>query len=362
MSKAPLIAFSGGGSAGHVTPNIALMDAFRDDGWRLVYFGTPGGIERQIIAKTGTDYVAVPSGKLRRYFSWANFIDPFKIGFGIVMATLHMIRLRPRVLFSKGGFASVPPVVAAWLTGVPVVIHESDRSPGLANKLTARFAKRICVAFEDCAFLKTDPGRAVLTGPPVRDGLFAGDAQKGRALIGADGSKPVLLVFGGSLGARAINQAVREALDTVLDHYVVAHVPGAGNLDPSLKATPGYRQFEFLHDEFADLLAAADLVVSRAGANALAELVALQKPHLLIPLPASQSRGDQIENAAAYEARGASLVRAEEDLTSQTLLKDLATLSARADAFKAAMALIGCDKGGRAVIAEIRQAAKTAKA
>lgn len=359
MSDAPLIAFSGGGSAGHVTPNIALMDAFKADGWRLVYFGTPAGIEREIIAKTGTDYVAVPSGKLRRYFSWANFVDPFKIALGILLAVIHMMRLRPKVLFSKGGFASVPPVVAAWMMGIPVVIHESDRSPGLANKLTARFAKRICVAFEDCAFLKSDPGRAVLTGAPVRDALFNGDTDAGRALIGADGTKPVLLVFGGSLGARAINQAVRAALPSLLGRYAVAHVTGGGNLDTALDGKDGYRQFEFLHEGFGDLLAAADLVVSRAGANALAELVALQKPHLLIPLPASQSRGDQIENAAAYEARGASLVRDEAELTAETLLADLATLEAKADAFKAAMAGLDCDRGGRKVIEEIRAAAKS---
>lgn len=358
MPKPPLIAFSGGGSAGHVTPNIALMDAFRDEGWRLVYFGTAKGIEREIIARTGTDYVAVPSGKLRRYFSWENFFDPFKIVLGIWLALIHMLRLRPRVLFSKGGFASVPPVVAAWMAGVPVVIHESDRSPGLANKLTARFAKTICVAFEDCSLLKTDPARTVLTGPPVREALFEGVAERGRALIGADGTKPVLLVFGGSLGARAINQAVRGALEALTQRYAIAHVTGAGNLDPALEGRDGYAQFEFLHTEFGDLLAAADLVVSRAGANAIAELVALQKPHLLIPLPATQSRGDQIENAAAYEARGASRVRAEDELSAETLLGDLDALETGREAYKAAMAAIGCDRGGAKVIAEIRKAAK----
>lgn len=347
-----LISFAGGGSAGHVTPNLPLIEQLQKEGWDVLYYGTPKGIEREIIAGAAIPYQPIPSGKLRRYFSWQNFLDPFVILWGVLRACLHIAGKRPRVLFSKGGFAAVPPVIGAWLARVPIVIHESDRTPGLANRICSRFAAKICVSYADSPLL-ADP-RTVLTGAPVRESLFHGDRDKALALTGFDGTRPILLCFGGSLGAKAINAALRDALDDLTKTYDVVHVTGAGNLAPSLEGLSNYWQAEFVQEEFADLLAAADVAVSRAGANAIAELVALHIPNLLIPLPLSQSRGDQIENAALARVDGLSAVLPEEELTAQGLITALVDLDGKKDGYRQAMAGRSCDRGGAAVLEVIR--------
>ncbi len=350
-----LISFAGGGSAGHVTPNLPLIEQLQAEGWAVLYYGTPKGIERGIIEGASIPYQPIPSGKLRRYFSWQNFLDPFVIGWGVLRATVNMFAKRPRLLFSKGGFAAVPPVIGAWLARVPIIIHESDRTPGLANRICGRFAAKICVSYADSPLL-ADP-RAALTGAPVRESLFHGARDKALALTGFDGARPILLCFGGSLGAKAINAALRAGLDDLSKTYDVVHVTGAGNLDPSLEGKAHYWQAEFVREEFADLLAAADLAVSRAGANAIAELVALTIPNLLIPLPLSQSRGDQIENAALARADGLSAVLPEEELTAQSLLEAVADLESKKDQYRQAMAGRSCDRGGAKVLDIIRDVA-----
>lgn len=350
-----LIAFAGGGSAGHVTPNLPLIAHMQDAGKDVIYFGTPNGIEREIIEDANIPYRAVPSGKLRRYFSVQNFLDPFIIVWGIVVATFAMLRKRPYLLFSKGGFAAVPPVIAAWLLRIPVVIHESDRTPGLTNKICSRFAKRICVSYEDSPILG-DP-RVVLTGSPVRESLFHGMQDKGLALTGFTGDRPVLLCFGGSLGAKAINQALRDGLDDLTARFDVIHVAGAGNLDPSLTGRAHYWQAEFVRDEFADLLALADIAISRAGANAIAELGALRIPALLIPLPLDQSRGDQIENAALAKAQGTSHVMMEADMTASSLVAAVAELYDDADNLRTKLEGQLFDRGGAEVLSVIADVA-----
>jgi UDP-N-acetylglucosamine--N-acetylmuramyl-(pentapeptide) pyrophosphoryl-undecaprenol N-acetylglucosamine transferase len=309
----PCVLFTGGGTAGHVTPNIALLEAARDKHWEVAYVGSAKGIEREMIGALGVAYFPVASGKLRRYFSWQNFIDPFLILWGILQSLVLCVRLRPDVVFSKGGFVSVPVVVAAWLLRVPVISHESDVTPGLANRLTYPFCRKICVTF-DATVPYLPEGKVKVTGTPVRRSLFAGDAAAGLVFLEFSGEKPVLLVFGGSLGAATINNQVRRALLALLQSFDVVHVVGHGNLDTTIEE-PGYVQKEFIGEQFGDVLAAAAVVVSRAGANSLYELLMTRKPHLLIPLGKSASRGDQLDNARVFAELGFSKVLYEEALT-----------------------------------------------
>lgn len=312
------ILFTGGGTAGHVTPNIALMEALRAEGWDMRYVGSAKGIERSLIGKLDVPYSTIATGKLRRYFDWQNFIDPVFILWGCLQSLFICLRYRPAVVFSKGGFVAVPLVVAAWLCRVPVISHESDITPGLANKLCFPFSRWICVNFPQTqAYLPA--GKVRVTGSPVRASLLQGDAERARQHFGL-GGKPLLLVFGGSLGARVINQALRDCLDQLLNIVEVIHVAGAGNLDSTLEDRAGYHQLEYIHEEFGDVLAAADLALSRAGANSLYELLVTRTPHILVPLSAGASRGDQLVNAEIFRKAGFSQVLQETELNPETLL------------------------------------------
>jgi len=249
------ILFTGGGTAGHVTPNVALIEQFQKDGWDCVYVGSTRGIEKEIIARLNIPYHAIASGKLRRYFDWRNFVDPIFILFGILQSLVVCLQERPKVVFSKGGFVAVPVVFAAWICRIPVVCHESDVTPGLANKLCFPFAKKICVNFEETKqYLRADsvhPNRVTVTGTPVRKSLLEGNAGRGKQLLGIGSSKPVVLVFGGSLGAKVINQQVRNVIASLTENFVIVHVTGSGNIDGSFDSTPHYIQKEFLADETA---------------------------------------------------------------------------------------------------------------
>lgn len=313
------IVFTGGGTAGHVTPNIALIDRLQGAGWHSAYIGSRAGIEREMIRTLDLPYYPIFSGKLRRYFSLQNFVDPLAILLGFFQALFILLKLQPRIIFSKGGFVSVPVVYAGWLCRIPVVAHESDITPGLANRLAFPVVKKICVNFpETSAYLP--PGKSVVTGSPVRRSLLEGKRDAGRAALSLEGDKPLVLVFGGSLGAATINACVRAALDELGDSFDVVHVTGVGNLDDSLSSRAGYIQREFISAGFGDVLAAADVVVSRAGANSLYELLALRKPHVLVPLPLAASRGDQLDNARVFASQGMSLVIEQASLTPSALM------------------------------------------
>jgi UDP-N-acetylglucosamine--N-acetylmuramyl-(pentapeptide) pyrophosphoryl-undecaprenol N-acetylglucosamine transferase len=294
----------------------------REAGYDIHYIGTETGMERDMISRlNGITYHAVKGGKLRRYFSWKNFTDPFRVLWGAVQSAHLMGKLKPDVCFSKGGFVSVPVEFGAWLHRVPVVCHESDYTPGLANRICAVFAKRIATTFPECA--KALGKKALMTGTPLRPELFSGSRARGLAMAGFEGIRPVLLMMGGSSGAQSVNQVLRAALPRILLHTDVMHICGKGNLEPSLDHTPGYWQKEFLSGELPDAFAAADLILSRAGSNSLCEFQALKKPMLLIPYPRSASRGDQILNAQSYERRGLCHVLLQEDLTLDTLVEAL---------------------------------------
>ena len=344
----PTIVLIGGGTAGHVTPNIALLPSLRDAGYDIHYIGTRDGIEQKLIAREGISYHAVPAGKLRRYIDWQNFTDLFRIKLGFLKSLFILARIKPDLVFSKGGFVTPPIIWAAWLQRIPVVCHESDLTPGLANKLALPFARRICHAFAETAtYLPAE--KAVHTGIPVRAELAHGNAERGRDLCGFTSAKPIVLIMGGSLGSHAVNAAVRATLPGLLADYQICHLCGQGNLDSALNHTEGYAQFEYATDDLPHLFAAAEGIVSRAGATTLFELLALQKPALLIPLSLQASRGDQIDNAKAFQSAGYSLVLSEDRLTPDTLCKAIRDLREQSDALRQSMS----EWRGRDAVAEI---------
>lgn len=348
------IILTGGGSAGHVTPNLALLPQLQAEGIEVHYIGTADGIERTIVSeRSDITYHVISSGKLRRYFSWKNFTDPFRVLRGMFQARRIMREVKPAAVFSKGGFVSVPVVIAAHGKHIPVVTHESDYTPGLANKINAKFADKICVTFEDT--LSHVGAKGVHTGTPIRPELYEGDKARGLSFLGFDDKKPILLVMGGSLGAAAVNDAVRAALPKLLLSYDIVHLCGKGKVDESL-AQPGYRQFEYVNEELPDVLAATDIVVSRAGANAVFEFLALSKPALLIPLPRSASRGDQILNAGYFARKGFAMVLEQESLTPDTLLDAVNDLYDRRLSFIATMSAEPLADGTDEVLAVIRSA------
>ncbi len=314
------IVLTGGGTAGHVTPNIALLPALTKEGFDVHYIGSYDGIERKLIEDLGIPYYGISSGKLRRYFDPKNFSDPFKVIKGMFEANSLLKKLKPDVVFSKGGFVTVPVVLAAKRRGIPAIIHESDMTPGLANKLCIPSAKKVCANFPETVKYLPE-GKAILTGTPIRQELFSGNKLAGLDFCGFTANKPVILVIGGSTGSVVVNEAVRGVLPTLLKQYQVIHLCGKDKADPKFNNLPGYIQFEYIKKELSDLLDTADIVISRAGANAICELLALRKPHILIPLSAASSRGDQILNAESFERQGFSYVLKEEALTSDSLLE-----------------------------------------
>lgn len=359
MEQAPkTLILTGGGTAGHVIPNLALVPLLEREGWRAEYVGSAAGIEKRLAEERGLPFHAISTGKLRRYLDFKNFTDPFRVVAGVFQAWSLLGRLRPRLVFSKGGFVAVPVVLAARLRGIPVILHESDLTPGLANRLCIPFARVVCASFP--ATLDALPkGKAVLTGAPIRAELFRGDRLRGREFLGfpeAD-KRPVLLVMGGSLGSRALNRAVRGALAALSQRFAVAHICGKDGLDAALDGHAGYRQFEFIGRELPDVLAACDFILSRAGANAIFEFLALQKPNLLVPLSKAASRGDQILNAENFAAQGFSRVLPEEELSPERLARELAALEAEAETRRGAMAKSGLLNGAEKVVEQIRKLA-----
>lgn len=312
------VLLTGGGTAGHVTPNIALIPYLTEAEFEIEYMGSYEGIEKDLVEAEGIPYYGISSGKLRRYLDIKNLTDPVRILKGLREARRYMKTQRPDVVFSKGGFVSVPVIMAASEYHIPIVIHESDLSPGLANKLSIPRATRVCYSFPETKKYLSKV-KSVHTGLPVRSALLQGSAEKGLAYCCLRPDKPVLLVIGGSLGSANVNHAVRSALPELLNEFHIIHICGKGKTDPALNDVPGYCQFEYIQDELPDLFAAADVVISRAGANVINELAAIKKPALLIPLGTDQSRGDQILNAESFLRRGFAEVLKEENLNNESL-------------------------------------------
>lgn len=316
------ILLTGGGSAGHVTPNMALIPQLKDLNYEIKYIGSYTGIEKKLIEDIGIPYYGISSGKLRRYLSAKNITDPFRVLRGYSEAKKFIKEYMPDVLFSKGGFVSVPVVLAAKKYKIPIIIHESDITPGLANKISLPYATKICHNFPETAkFLPKQ--KAVLTGSPIRVELMRGNKLLGLKMCDFTANKPIILVIGGSLGSVIVNDSIRQALPILLEKYQIAHLCGKGKIDPSLNALAGYKQFEYAKGELKDLFAMSDIVISRAGANAICEILSLKKPSILIPLSAHASRGDQILNAESFKNQGFSEVINEDNLTTDNLIKTI---------------------------------------
>ena len=349
------IIFTGGGTAGHATPNLALMAKLDRSEWEVHYIGTAEGIEKKIVGcRDDVIYHEIAWGKLRRYFDLRNLTDPFRVQKGYYQSRALIKEIQPAVIFSKGGFVSVP-VVGAAKGLCPVISHESDYTPGLANRLAARYATKICVSFADTVRY-VPKGKGVHTGTPIRPELYLGSREKGLAFTGLSGRKPILLMVGGSLGAQAVNESLRAALPLLLPDFDVVHLCGKGKAEPNLVAE-GYRQYEYINEEMADLLAMADIVLSRAGANAVFELLALQKPMLLVPLTSKSSRGDQLLNADYFTKRGYAKTLLQQDMTAVSLSEELHDLYKTRAQYIAAMKTAENVDGTQKILDLILQAA-----
>ena len=349
------IILTGGGTAGHVTPNIAMLPLLREEGYDISYIGSYNGIEKKLMTEQGIPYSGIASGKLRRYLDLKNLTDPFRVIKGYFQAVKLIKTLQPDVVFSKGGFVSVPVVLAAHKNHVPVIIHESDMTPGLANKLCIPSASKVCCNFPETVSMIPDK-KGILTGTPIRAELSEGNRQTGLDLCRFTSSKPVILVMGGSLGALHVNEAIRSILPRLLERFQIIHLCGKGKVDESFYSTTGYYQFEYIDKELKDLFAAADIVVSRAGANAIFELLTLHKPNLLIPLPAGASRGDQILNANSFKKQGFSMVLPEEDLTDEALYNAICRLYEHRMDYVKAMKTASVNDSIRQIVSLINEA------
>jgi len=347
------IILTGGGTAGHVTPNLAIAPYLRDSGYELFYIGSKKGIEKTLAEKAEIPYTGISSGKLRRYVNLKNVTDTFRVVKGLGDAFAAIARIRPGLVFSKGGFVAVPVVVAAKMLRVKVIIHESDMTPGLANRISLPFADRVCVNFPE-TINHVPEGKGVLTGTPIRAELYEGSVDEARKICGFHDSMPVVMVMGGSQGSMAINECLRCILPRLVKRFNIIHLCGKNNRRSDL-AMRGYLQFEYVSRELPHLLAYSDIVVSRAGANSISEFLALRKPNLLIPLPLSASRGDQILNAQSYESQGFSMVLNEDDMNPESLFSKIEELYANRDGFARKMSESRIADGTKDVIKVIEE-------
>lgn len=357
MTHLKRIILTGGGTAGHVTPNLALIPKLQKEGWDIRYIGSKTGIEKELIEEKMIPYYGISSGKLRRYKDIKNLTDPFRVIAGLFEAIQLINKLKPSVIFSKGGYVTVPVVMAGWLKRVPVIIHESDITPGLANKLAFPFAKVICANFpETLSYIPKSKG--ILTGTPLREELYRGDRETGRKICNFKNDKPVIMMMGGSQGSIILNTVLRNILPVLLEPFNVIHICGKNNIKDSLNDIAGYKQFEYVDKELPHLFAAADLLISRAGANSIAEIVSLKKPNILIPLSARASRGDQILNARSFYKQGFSQVLEEESLTEESLFNSIMEVYKNREKYIESMKNSGISNGIEKIMEIINVCAK----
>lgn len=355
--KQKRILFTGGGTAGHVIVNLALIPYFQKEGWKIDYIGSKQGIERDLIKEIpNITYYPISTGKLRRYFSLENLKDPFKVLKGTIDAWNVIRKTKPNVIFSKGGFVSVPVVVAARFRRVPTIIHESDLTPGLANKLATPFAKKVLTTFPETVKYLPEK-KTVYVGAVIREELFQGNKSRGYQLTNLTSEKPIILIMGGSIGSRKINEIVRENLDAFLQKYQIIHICGRNNVDSSFEQK-GYVQFEYINEDLKNIFAITDFVISRAGANAIFEFLALDLPMLLIPLSLAASRGDQIDNAKSFQKNGFAHVLPEEELTTDRFLQEVIKLEKAVPVIKDKMKQYSSEESRRQVIHFIEEMAK----
>lgn len=317
------IILTGGGTAGHVTPNIALIPKLKEKGYEIIYIGSKEGIEKKLIEEQGIKYYSIESGKLRRYIDLKNITDSIKVVKGVAQSIKLIKKIKPNIIFSKGGFVSVPVVIGGYLNKVPVIIHESDMTSGLANKISAPFSNKICITFSEA--IKNFPKeKVIITGTPIRKELLKGEKEKGLKITKFKNNNPVILIMGGSLGAEKINKTIENSLEKLLNNYNVIHICGKGKLNNIEKEN--YYKTEYVTEELKDLLKLSDIIISRAGSNSICEILELKKPNILIPLSKNVSRGDQILNAKYFEKEGFSKVIEDDNLTKEILIKEIEDL------------------------------------
>ena len=382
-NKTLTVAFAGGGTGGHIYPGLAVADALRQrlsQGGRqvkIVWLGSLSKMDKEIVensvdkdgTKSADKFYGIPSGKLRRYFSLKNFIDLFKIFFGFASAFFILLKERPALLFSKGGFVSVPPCAAAKLLGIKVYTHECDFTPGLATRINSRFAKKVLLSYEETRefFSAGTSSKFEVTGNPVRPVFYNTDAEAGLKFLnvsaGQKKAKPLLLVMGGSLGAAQINDLLWAHLPWLSKRFTIVHQTGQknaalfpenlmGGLTEDQKAS--YHPYAFIYKEMPDVMSAADVVVSRAGANSIWECAVLKKPMILIPLEGTGTRGDQVDNAEWFERRGAALVLTKKSMTEkslQTALESMLSADTRKKYSAACAAILGEEKPAEKIAA-----------
>lgn len=364
MGGTRVIAFTGGGTGGHIYPGLAVIESLRRDfDGRIIWIGSKKESDRRTVEAAGVEYFAIPSGKLRRDFSLKNLADAFRVLAGYFAARRILAREKPLLLFSKGGYVSVPPCRAAASLGIPYFTHESDLTMGLATRLNARRADRVLVSYEEtrAGMGPALASRTVVTGNPIRAAIRSGDAEKGRAILGAEPVLPVVLFIGGSQGARQVNDLVLAVLPELSKMAMVVHQtgeaanasrPAGGAAEAAAAAAGRYRPYDYIREELPHILAAADLVVGRAGAASLWEAAALAKPMVLIPLAGAGTRGDQVDNARLFEAAGAATVLVGDDATPYNLIKAIGRYLGDAETRKAAglaaRKLAGSDAAGMA--------------
>ncbi|MCD8897621.1 undecaprenyldiphospho-muramoylpentapeptide beta-N-acetylglucosaminyltransferase [Mammaliicoccus sciuri] len=317
------IAFTGGGTIGHVAVNLALIPEAQKRDIETIYIGSKNGIEKEMITDSAKDtkYIPISSGKLRRYLSFENLKDVFKVLKGVLDARKVLKKEKPDLVFSKGGFVSVPVIIAAKSLKIPSIVHESDVTPGLANKISMKFANKMYTTFEET--LKYVPKeKSDYIGAIIREDLRDGSKEEGYQLTGFNDQLPVLLIMGGSLGSKALNKAIRDNLDYLTKKYQIIHLTGKGHVDQNIK-NANYVQYEFVSNELMHFYAITNTVISRAGANAIYEFATMKLPMLLIPLGLDQSRGDQIDNAKIFEKNGYAKVLQEKDVNQSNLISQL---------------------------------------
>ena len=353
------IALTGGGTAGHVWPHLAVIHPETplgkleaDKNLKVFYVGSHEGMEKELITQKCPhwEYHSVATGKLRRHISLKNLIDPFKVILGVIQAFFLLGKVKPHVVFSKGGFVSAPVVWAAWLRGIPAVIHESDITPALTTKLTVPFARKILVAFSVTKDFISKPfqSRSEIVGLPLRASLFSGTREEGIKHFDLNPEFKTILIFGGSLGAKALNERIAPGLKSISQKYNIIHIVGKGK-SFSVEAESTYKQFEFLHDDMSLAYACADVLLCRSGASTLFEGAALEKPMILIPLGLNQSRGDQILNAQYFTREGLATTIPETQLTPEKFQSELESILTKADSIKAGLAKLEAKKSAAVV-------------
>lgn len=348
------IVLTGGGTGGHVIPHLAILEDLKKEFDNIIYIGSIDGIEKDIISKEKSiKYYPIPTVKFIRKLTLKNLSIPFKLLNSISKAKKILKDTKPNIIFSKGGFVSVPVVIAAKKLNIPIISHESDLSMGLANKIIYKYCNKMCTTFEKTA---KNRKKCIYTGSPIRKSLFEGKISEAQKLTNFKTQKPTILFVGGSTGAKTLNEIIYKTLPILTKKYNLIHIVGKGKKRQNI-SYDDYVQLEFVNN-IENIFAVTDIVVSRAGSNAIYEFLSLKKPMLLIPLPKTQSRGDQIENANYFKQLNIATVLEQEKLTTNSLVLEIENLFKNKDKFINNMKNLKTKDGNKKIVEIIKKYTK----